>query len=170
MSFEENQKKSQLIGALREGVAVIQMVFFKELRQLISKNYSTMEKSAQAMLTGAITNELFGTPNPEPRFVQFREENRATIMKEIYELSSNFGHLRRYLTDALRIQTLCDSQEGNEDTKVLANADSWGILLKNRDIPLPSVFMTLVRGLGEKHQLIVPPVPITPEDDQRLVH
>ena len=44
-----------------------------------------------------------------------------------------------------------------------------GILVEEREVPLPSIFMTVVRLLGEEHNLIIPPVQITPEQDQ-MVH
>lgn len=170
MSTDEYQKKSQIVAALHEGVAVVQMVFFKELRLQVGKRYPDMEQQAQLMLTGAITNELFGTPNMETRFVQFRENNKAIIEQELLGLAVNITQLRRYITDALRVQTLCDSHEGLDDTGVLEAADKIGILLKERDIPLPSVFMTFVRGLGEQYQLIIPPVQISAEDDSAMIH
>lgn len=170
MSTDEYQKKSQIVAALREGVAVVQMVFFKELRIQVGKRYPEMEQQLQLMLTGAITNELFGTPNMETRFVQFRENNKAIIEQELLGLAVNMAQLRRYITDALRAQTLCDSYEGVDDTGVLEAADKIGILLKERDIPLPSVFMTFVRGLGEQYDLIIPPVQISAEDDSAMIH
>ncbi len=169
MNEENEQKKSQLIGALREGVAVVQMVFFKEVRTLIDNTRQDMDFKSRSMLAGAVTNELFGTPNPEPVFQQFREDHRADIEQLLLQLSTDLSMLRSYITDALRVQTLCDNQEGKEDTTVLAAADKCGILIKDRDVPLPSVFMTLTRGLGQKYQLIIPPMQITEEDDA-LVH
>jgi len=170
MSTEEYQRKSQTVAALRQGVAVVQMVFFKELRAQVGKRYPDLDPTAQAMLTGAVTNELFGTANMEQRFVQFREDHRSSIEQELSDISNNLAHLNKYLTDALRVQTLCDSHEGIDNTDVLEAADKLGILLKDRDIPLPSVFMTFVRGLGEQYQLITPPMQISPEDDSALIH
>ncbi len=37
--------------------------------------------------------------------------------------------------------------------------------MEERDIPLPSTFMTSVRELGKQHNLLIPPVQITPEQD-----
>ena len=165
MDSEESVKKSRLVSALREGVAVIQMIFFKELRTLIANDHPDWQQSAQSMLTGAVTNELFGTPNPEPKFEHFRKEHRAEIEQTLLGLSENMSHLRNYLTDALRVQVLCDSQEGKDNPHVLSGAERIGLLVKDRDIPLPSVFMTRVRGLGEQHRLITPPAVITEEDD-----
>ena len=170
MAANEYQKKKQIVAALREGVAVVQMVFFKELRCQVVKRHPDFEQKEQLMLTGALTNALFGTQNMETRFVQFRENNRAVIEQELLGLAANLVQLRPYITDALRVQTLCDSHEGSDNTAVLETADKIGILLKDRDIPLPSVFMTFVRGLGEQYQLIIPPVQITAEDDSAMVH
>ena len=157
MSTENEQKKSQLIGALREGVAIVQMVFFKEMKNLIDTKKQELDAKSRSMLAGAVTNELFGTPNPEPLFQQFRERHRADIEQILLGLADDLPMLQSYITDALRVQTLCDSQEGKEDATVLAAADKCGILIKDRDVPLPSVFMTLARGLGQKYQLIIPP-------------
>ena len=169
MSEENGQKSSQLIPVLREGIALVQMVFFKEMRAHMIKNYPDRSAAEQSMLAGAITNEIFGTPNPDPKFMDFRQQNHPLIEQELLGVAANFNEIRRYLTDALRVQTLCDSQEGKDTSDTLTVADKLGILLKDRDIPLPSVFMTLVRGLGQKHNLITPPVQIAPEDDKPLV-
>ena len=170
MSLPDDTHKSKIVAALREGIGVVQMVFFKELRLLIHKRYPDMDKADQSMLTGAITNELFGTPNMEDRFVQFRDQNKTIIETELSRLYKDLPHLKPYLTDALRVQTLCDSHEGSDNTDVLEVADKLKILLKDRDIPLPSAFMTYIRGLGEQHQLIIAPVQISPEDDSSLIH
>ena len=170
MDADSSTKQSKLVAVLREGVAVVQMVFFKELKQHLKKNHPQMDEARRSMLAGAITNELFGTPNPDPKFMQFWQENKAIIEQEMLGLAANLSELRRYITDALRVQVLCDNQEGKDCTDVLTYADKLGILLRERDIPLPSTFMTLVRGLGELHQLIIAPVWISPEEDQSLVH
>jgi hypothetical protein len=170
MVADSSTKQSKLVAVLREGVAVVQMVFFKELKTHIEKNYPQVDEARRSMLTGAITNELFGTPNPDPKFKQFCQENKAVIEQEMLGLAANLPELRRYITDALRVQVLCDNHEGKDSAEILTYADKLGILLRERDIPLPSTFMTLVRGLGELHQLIIAPVWISPEEDQSLVH
>lgn len=169
-SQSRTENRSRLIGALREGVGLVQMVFFKEIRALLKKNHLDMDDEKQLMLAGAITNELFGTPNPEPRFVAFRQEHQSIIEKEMGGLAAQLPHLRTYLTDALRVQALCDNQEGLEDPGVLRAAEALGLLVKDRNLPLPSAFMTLVRGLGEQYQLIIAPDMISPEDDTSLLH
>ncbi len=170
MSEQHKEKQSKLISALREGVALVQMVFFKEIKGLLEKKHPDHDLSTQLMLAGAITNELFGTPNPEEKFVAFRRDKRNLIEEELNGLAENLPHLRNALTDALRVQTLCDNQEGVEDPGVLQAAEALGVLAKDRNLPLPSAFMTLVRGLGEQYQLVVAPVQISAEEDQSLLH
>ena len=170
MSAEQTDRQSRLVGALREGVSLVQMVFFKEVRTELEKSRPELDSKSRLMLAGAITNELFGTPNPEPKFVAFRNERRELIEEELNGLAQSLPHLRSYLTDALRVQALCDAQEGIDDPGVLQAAEALGLLVKERNLPLPSSFMTLVRGLGEQYQLIIAPVHISPEDDRSLRH
>ena len=151
--------QSQLIPVLREGLSVVQMVVFKELRAGLAARHPGGEASFISMLAGAVTNELFGTPNQDARFVQFHRDNWGIIEQELLNLPMERPHLRGPITDALRVAALCDSQEGlGDDTAALTRADALGILVRDRDIPLPSTFMTMVRDLGSRHQLITPPV------------
>lgn len=159
MTETTHPSQSQLIPVLREGLSVVQMVVFKELRAGLAARHPDGEASFVSMLAGAVTNELFGTPNQEARFVQFRRENRGIIEQELLDLPTQAPHLRAPITDALRVAALCDSQEGlGDDTSALNRADALGILIRDRDIPLPSTFMTMVRELGSRHHLITPPV------------
>ncbi len=170
MSSETPEKQSQLITALREGVSVVQMILFKEIRHELGQRYSDRGTAFCSMLSGAIVNEVFGTLNPEKRFVAFRSDNNALIEQELLGLKNAFNQLLPALTDALRIQSLCDSQEGINGTQVLSRAHEIGLLVVEREVPMPSSFMTLVRELGEQHNLIIAPVQITPEEDQEMVH
>lgn len=166
MPQKSPQKPSQLIPALREGIGVVQMVIFKELRDHFLEKYPEREPANRAMLVGAIINKLFGMENPEEKFRQFNRENQAVIEQELIGFADKFPYLRKNITDALRIQVLCDSQEGEDSSAVLMQAKNFGILVEDRDIPLPSTFMTLIRMLGEQHGLTVAPVQINTEDDQ----
>lgn len=169
--MENSSKKSQLIPVLREGLSVVQMIVFKEMRNALQGKYPDRASTELSMLAGAIVSELFGSPNPEEKFVQFREKNWGIIEQELLSLHADMPGLCPPITDALRILVLCDSQEGNRDTTgLLTRADSLGVLIKDRDIPLPSAFMGLVRTLGHQHNLIIPPVQINPEQDQEIVH
>ena len=146
------------------------MILFKELRNILGKKYAGEESVHLPLLAGAITNELFGTRNPDHKFQVFREENRALIEQGLLGLAQDLPGLRSKITDALRVQTLCDNQEGHDSAACLIRADELGILVKDREVPLPSTFMTMIRTLGEQHGLIIPPVLITPEDDTTVLH
>lgn len=170
MKTETAEKKSQLVSSLREGVSLVQMVLYKEVRtNLISKS-PDLDKMHLAMLAGAITNEVFGTQNPEKKFIRFRQENWGTIEQELLNIKEEQAHLRELLTDALRIQALCDHQEGGDSSATLLQAKELDFLMEEREIPLPSSFMTAVRKLGEQHNLLLPPLHISPEQDDSMVH
>jgi hypothetical protein len=168
MTEDKAEKQSELINVLREGVAVVQMVLFKELRNSFVNTYPDRDATDRAMLVGAIINALFGTENPEEKFQQFNQKNRAVIEQELIGLPQNFPKLMHRITDALRIQVLCDSQEGEDSAAVLEQAKKFGILIENSEVPLPSTFITRIRQLGEEHGLTVAPVQITDEDDELI--
>lgn len=172
MKEETNKatKNSQLLNSLREGVSIIQMVLFKEVKINLLRKRPDINKTHLAMLAGSITNEVFGTQNPEEKFVRFRKENWGEIEQELLTIKEDLGPLCPYLTDALRIQTLCDHQDGCESPATLLLAKELDYLIEERDIPLPSSFMTSVRELGKLHSLLIPPVQITPEQDDSMVH
>lgn len=169
MTQDIDPKDSRLLPVLREGVAVIQMILFKELKKIISKKHPDLDSSAQTMLAGAITNEIFGSQNPEEKFQDFRNQHRGIIEQELLNLSSELPQMIPALADALRIQTLCDNQEGLDSTHVLQQADSFGLLVKDRDLPLPSAFMETVRTLGAVYKLIIPPVEIDATEEQNFL-
>jgi len=170
MTEEKTLQKSELIVVLREGVSVVQMVLFKELRILFAEKHQDKDITYRSMLAGAIINKLFGMENPEEKFQEFNTKNRGVIEQELLSLPEQVPQLQTNITDALRVQTLCDTQEGEDATHVLQQAEELGILIKDRELPLPSTFMTLVRMLGEKNGLTFAPSQITPEDDTSLVH
>ncbi len=164
-----DHKTSRLIPVLREGVAVIQMIFFKELKTVIEKKYPDRDAVTRTMLTGAITNELFGTQNQEEKFLDFCEKHRGEIEQEMISLPQELPEFTHFIADALRIQTLCDHQEGLNSEDVLKLAQSCRILPEDRELPLPSTFMETVRKLGKEHNLLIPPVEIDHDEDQTLL-
>jgi hypothetical protein len=170
MNPDTPDRNSQLLTILQEGVGLVQMILFKELRTLLGNKHSGKDSIFLSMLAGDITNELFGSRNPEEKFQIFRRDNSTMIEQELLGLAQELPALRSNITDALRIQTLCDNQMGKDSTTCLTRADELGILIREREIPLPSTFMTMVRTLGEQHGLIIPPVFITPEDDKTVLH
>lgn len=165
-----NHDQSRLIEALREAVAVVQMVFFKQTKVLLTRKLSQQDERYLLGLAGAITNEVFGSDNPDPGVVAFREQNRGAIEQEMLSLRDDLGELCGEITDALRIQTLCDHQVGIDSSPVLVRAKEYGYLVEERDVPLPSSFMTLARQLGARHKLISPPIPTPPEEVSPTVH
>jgi len=166
---------SRLIPVMREGICVVQMILFKELRGLLNRKYPALDAQSVAMLTGAVTNELFGSLNMEKEFETFRRQNRAAIEQELLSLAVELPSLAAPLTDALRMQALCDQALGENDGKnttnerLLTHAAEIGLLIKERELPLPSTFMIMVRTLGDTHNLLIPPTEINSADDKGLV-
>jgi hypothetical protein len=143
---------------------VVQMVLFKELRALLTRKNPARDTSSLALLSGAITNEVFGSLNREKVFQDFRQQNRAEIEQELLGLAQQLPALGAPLTDALRVQVLCDEMEGKDSAHLLLQATEIGLLIKERDIPLPTTFMAMTRALGDTYRLITAPVEIPPDD------
>jgi hypothetical protein len=150
------EPKSKLLPVLRDAVNIIKMVLFKELKTHLALKYPQQDSADIGRLAGAVVNELFGTPNTSTQFAQFVAENRPRIISEVDNLSVNFQNLRIPLTDALRVQFLCDSLEGIDSGHALAQAEAHGILLVDRDVPLPKTFMAMVRRVGADHNILQP--------------
>ena len=148
------EPKSKLLPVLRDAVSIIKMVLFKELKTHLKQKYPQEDATGISQLSGAVVNELFGTPNTSAKFVQFAEENERRIKSELDTLSVNFEHLKIPLTDALRVQFLCDSLEGIDSGPALKNAESYSILMVERDVPLPKTFMAMVRRVGAAHNIL----------------
>lgn len=155
--------ESRLIPILREGVEVVKMMVFKKLKEQLQRQYPEAEAAYALKLTGAVVNELFGTTPDEKSFVIFLEQNRETVEQILLTLSERLAEMRIPLTDALRISVLCDSQEGIDTSSILMRARDLGILLTEREAPLPHHFMELVRRLGRVFNLIVPPAAVKDE-------
>lgn len=169
MDQKNSNKDSRLLPILREGIAIIQMIFFKELKSVIIKKHPDLDASAQTMLAGAITNEVFGSHNTEEKFQAFQNKHQGLIEQELMSLSTELPDITAPLADALRIQTLCDNQEGTDSSHILKQADNFGILQVDRELPMPSTFMETVRLLGAKYKLILPPVDIDATEEQALL-
>lgn len=150
--------EGKLVPILREAVDIIKMVLFKELRRSLQNRLAGRRPEELAMLCGAIVNEVFGTPNPAAEFAAFAKTNRHVIDAELKALHLNAQRLMAPVTDALRVQFLCDHQEGWDTQVTLARAEAMGILLTDRDVPLPRTFIDLARRLGAAHNLITPPI------------
>lgn len=149
--------EGKLIPILREGVDIIKMILFKKLKTHLPKKYPHRDAKYFNWLAGAVINELFGTPNQAEPFASFVTENKFFIKLETKEIVSTFPEMRIPLTDALRVQFLCDSQEGIDSAHILTQAKQLGILLTERDVPLPAQFMGLARKLGNSFALTTQP-------------
>jgi len=149
--------ESKLIPIMREGVDVIKMILFRKMKGSFSAKYSNRDAQYVNKLAGAVINELFGTPNTEEPFATFQEKNQSAIKQEVRNMPAEFPEMRIPLTDALRVQFLCDHQEGIDSSFILTQADELGILIIDREVPLPAHFMNLVRKLGSSFDLLVQP-------------
>jgi hypothetical protein len=151
MEFE-----SRLIPILREGVDVIKMVLFKKLKTQLACKYPEQEPTYINQLTGAIINELFGSTNTAEPFARFYQQNKSAIAKELANLASELAEMRVPLTDALRVQFLCDHQAGIDSSVMLTRARRLDVLLLDREVPLPANFLNLVRKLGIACDVLLP--------------
>ncbi len=144
------------IPALREGVEIVKMIFFMKIRDKAEATYPGEDRGYYGMLAGATVNHLFGTPNPEQRFMNFAKDNHERVVSMLQDVPADMESLRIPLTDALRIQFLCDHQEGLEDGsgEILKQAKELGILLEDRAVPLPKQFMNLVYTVGKAYGLV----------------
>jgi len=159
MDKERMDEQSRLVPILREGVNLVRMLIFKALRDDFTQRYGDRGPGYALKLAGAVLNELFGTANPEESFVRFVRANETAIRDELGQLADRHENLRIPLTDALRVQFLCDSHEGGGgDEAVLTRARDLGVLITDRDVPLPKNFLNLVRRLGSSAGFLVPPV------------
>ena len=156
MTFE-----SKLIPILREGVEIVKMISFKKLKDALAKKHPDHEAAFLAKIAGALINTIFGAPPHEEPFAVFARSHANLIAHEQAKVGAMLEELRIPLTDALRIQALCDHQEGQDSTATLQQAQALGILLADRDLPMPHSFIELVRRLGSGFGLLLPPLPDT---------
>lgn len=140
--------ESNLIPILRDGIDVIKMLFFQKLKTSLAARYAEGEPAYINRLAGAIINEFFGTVHQAGPHAEFAEKNHSRIQQETAAIPVHFPEMLIPLTDALRVQFLCDCQENVDSTSVLSRAKELGILLTEREVPLPAQFMSLAQKLG----------------------
>ncbi len=155
-----------LIPVLRQGVDVFKMILFKELKSRLTARHSTAGTAGTAgtgatgshitQLTGATLNTLFGVVNDAEPHATFVRDHDADIQQALAHLAADHGELRDALTDALRVQFLCDAEEGIDSEHILVQADTIGLLVPDRETPLPKTFMHLARVLGIAHGILDP--------------
>ncbi|MBM9537190.1 hypothetical protein JWG43_08915 [Desulfobulbus alkaliphilus] len=154
MSRDTGRVDRKLIPVMREAVVTVQMVLFKVLREDMRKRYVDRAEPYHTHLAGAVINNLFGTQPLDHTVRSFAAENRELVERELRELALRVGDLGPMLTDALRMKTICDNQEGIHSIPSLLMARALGILQEDRPLPLPSTFMLQVRKLAAAHGLI----------------
>ena len=151
MTFEP-----QLVPSLREGVDIIKMVLYRELKSLLMAKHSDRGPIYVNQLTGVVVNDLFGIPASDTDMEFFSRENQDALKKASRMIPTELDHLRIPLTDALRIQFLCDSHEGIDSAAVLEKTATKDILIVERDVPLPGAFMSIVRSFGRAYGILDP--------------
>ena len=153
---EENEQPfdDKLLPILHEGVQIVKLITFQELKKVFAVRYPHYEEQDSGMLAGSLINELFMTPNTQERFLRFTEIRAKEIESELAGLAATLAKLRPLLTDAIRIQFLCDSQKGRENPELLRIAQKLGILEEDRDVPMPARFIHLVRAVGQSYGLL----------------
>ncbi|MDH3346744.1 MAG: hypothetical protein OEM02_01400 [Desulfobulbaceae bacterium] len=159
------QLDSKLIPPLREAIDMVRMVLYDALRKDLEQRESDLSSSEIKLLAGAVVNSLFGTPNPEGEAAAFVVANRERVEDELRGVSERFPKYCGYLTDTLRMQVICDNQEGGNSLPSLLMARALGILKEERPLPMPSSFMITVRALGAQCGLLVPMSPSEPPTD-----
>jgi hypothetical protein len=148
----------KLVPSLREGVDIVRMIFFKKMKEHLTEKYPNEDTRYPGMLAGAILNELFNTRNPDESYAAFATANKEVIDREITCAAQQFPDLCIPLTDALRIHFLCNHQEGiiENNEEILSKARDYGILIEERDVPLPKGFMELVHRIGVAYGILNP--------------
>ncbi len=148
----------KLIPLLREGIECVKMIFFRDLQTMLAAKFPERDKMYRNKLAGAVINRYFGMSNPAPAFADFARQEETVIDEVLLAVAAELTALRIPLTDALRTMVICDHQGGVENSTVLARAKEYGILLAERDLPMPHIFIALVRRLSSAKGMVAEPV------------
>ena len=159
-SGEGRAMDNRVLPMMRDAITTVQMVLFQTLRQ--SLRQPERDETLHTRLAGAVINNLFGTRPVDEAVSAFAAANRELVEAELRGLADHCAGLRPILTDALRMQTICDNQEGIHSMPSLLMARALGLLEEARELPLPSTFMLQVRTLAVAHGLIEPMAPEDP--------
>lgn len=145
-----------LIPVLRQAVDVFKMILFKTLKADLAALHAEAPPAHIVQLAGATLNALFGIVNDAEPHASFAQSHDADIEKALSGIAATHADLREPLTDALRIQFLCDFEEGIDSQHILTRAANLGLLVADRETPLPKTFMHLARVLGIAHGVLDP--------------
>ncbi|GAB4344507.1 MAG: hypothetical protein Kow0089_21090 [Desulfobulbaceae bacterium] len=160
----EERLDSKVIPVMREAVTTVQLVLFRRLKERLSEKYTHWPAENFGRFVGCVVNDLFGTPPQETEAAAFAREHIEDVERELWALAENVPDLLPILTDALRMQTICDHEEGVHTLPTLLRARALGVLQEERAVPLPSTFMLAVRKLGAENGLIQPMAPGNPDE------
>lgn len=147
---------NRVLPVMREAVALVQLVLFTELKNELAARYIQWAPEDVRRLAGCVIGDLFATPAADPELTSFVRENRDLMEEELRALPSTVPGLLPHITDALRMQVMCDHEQGVNSLPNLLRARALGILQEERPMPLPSTFMLAVRRLGVEHGLLQP--------------
>ena len=123
----------------------------EECRAILGKVFAGLDAGGLV-----VVNDLFGTPAQDKESLEFASEHLDVVEKELRAIAENVPEMLSFLTDALRMQTLCDHEEGVNSLPTLLRAKAVGVLQEERAVPMPSTFMLAVRQLGSTHGLLKP--------------
>lgn len=157
MEQSERGFDSKLIPLLREGVDIVKLILFKELKDHMDSSPSRNGNGENSLLIGAIINDLFGDQPSSGALADFSRSRQGEIDGLLRAFPLSFATMCIPLTDALRISVLCDFQEkGVDSSPLLERARKRGVLIADREMPMPHSFMDLVRRLGVSYGLLQP--------------
>lgn len=147
---------TKIIPVMRQAITTVQMILFQHLKKSIFQRYADFSEKKKIRLAGAVVNNLYGSDAIDSQVNLFARNNRELVEKELRDLSKHVAELIPHITDSLRMQTLCDNQEGIHSMPCLLLAKELGLLDEERELPMPSTFMQSVRELGAKTGLVKP--------------
>jgi len=147
---------SRVIPVMREAVETVQLVLFGQLKEKLADTYSDWDFEDFRRLVGCVVNDLFGTPAQDKDSVAFVRKHFDVVEQELRMVAENVPEMLPFLTDALRMQTLCDHEEGMNSLPTLLRARAVGVLQQERTLPMPSTFMLSVRQLASMKGLVKP--------------
>ncbi len=156
MSGAEQEKAfdNRLLPVMMEAVDTVRMVLFKAYRDNLRLRHPDRPGDWHRRLAGAVLGNLFGLVPEDQEQTAFIAANRELAERELRGLGAHIAPLLPLLTDALRMKAICDNQRGVHSLPSLLMARELGLLLEERDLPLPSVFMTSVRKLAVEQGLV----------------
>jgi hypothetical protein len=148
--------QSQLVPVLREGIDIVKIFTYKTIKEYFNNHFENIAQGDCNKLSGIILNIIFGTPNTNEEIKKTQGQYNDEIQQVINELPGILGDFCNTITDALRIQILCDGYNNIDSTPILEQAEQLKILQKDRELPLPNTFIVSVRELGAENQLLAP--------------